>query len=96
MVALAGAPSQNNSSRYPTIRRLEASDAQTLNDEMIRNLNPDFNTVRLQTIMESIQCMAPKAPPPLVALAQQGAEVANHVIAERSVGNPRREPSVSN
>jgi hypothetical protein len=54
MVASAGGPSQNSSSRYPTIGRLEASDAQTLNDGMIRNLNPDFNAIRLQTILESI------------------------------------------
>jgi hypothetical protein len=54
MVALARAPLHNNSSRYPTIGRSEESDAQTPNDEMIRNLNPDFNAVRLQTIMESI------------------------------------------
>jgi hypothetical protein len=39
------------------------------NDEMIRNLNLDFNVVRLQTIMESIHHMAPEGSP-LVALAQ--------------------------
>jgi hypothetical protein len=39
--------------------------------------------------------MAPEVSP-LVALAQQGAEVANFIIAERSVGNPRGEPSVDN
>jgi hypothetical protein len=33
---------------------------------------------------------------PLVALAQQGAEAANYVIAERSDDNPRGEPSVGN
>jgi hypothetical protein len=33
---------------------------------------------------------------PLVALAQQRVEAANHVIAERSVGNSRREPSIGN
>jgi hypothetical protein len=35
---------------------------------MIQNLNPDFNVIRLQTIMESIQWMAPKGSP-FVALA---------------------------
>jgi hypothetical protein len=46
--------------------------------------------------MESIQCMAPKGSP-LLALAQQGAEVANHVIAaEQSAGNHRGEPSDGN
>jgi hypothetical protein len=46
--------------------------------------------------MESIQCMAPEGSP-LLALAQQGAEATNHVIAaERSMGNYRREPSVGN
>jgi hypothetical protein len=48
---------------------------------MIQNLNLYFNVVRLQTIMESSQRMAPKGYP-LVALAQQGAEAANYVIAE--------------
>jgi hypothetical protein len=69
MVAPNGDPSHNNSSRYPTNGRLEASDAQTPNDEMIRNLNSDFNTIWLHTIMESIQRMAPECSP-LVALAQ--------------------------
>jgi hypothetical protein len=62
---------------------------------MIQNLNPDFNVVWLQTIMELIQCMAPEGSP-LVALAQQGAEVANLTIAEKSANNPRREPSIDN
>jgi hypothetical protein len=48
---------------------------------MIQNLNPDFNVIWLQTIMESIQRMAPKGSP-LVALAQQGAKAANYVIAQ--------------
>jgi hypothetical protein len=91
MVAPARAPSHNSSSRYPTIGRLEASDARTPNDEMIQNMNPDFNTMRLQTILESIQRMAPEGPP-LTALAQQGAKVANYIIAERSAGNPQGEP----
>jgi hypothetical protein len=68
MVAPGGAPSQNSSSRYPTIRRLEASDARTPNDGMIWNLNLDFNTVWLQTIMELIQYMTPEDSP-LVSLA---------------------------
>jgi hypothetical protein len=63
------------------------SDARTSNDGMIQNLNPDFNAIRLQTIMEFIQRMAPKSSP-LVALAQQGAEVANVVLAQRSTDNP--------
>jgi hypothetical protein len=48
---------------------------------MIQNLNLDFNAMQLQTIMESIQRMALEGSP-LVALAQQGDEVANFVIAE--------------
>jgi hypothetical protein len=47
---------------------------------MIPNLNPDFYTIQLKTIMESIQRMTPEGSP-LVALAQQGAEVANFVVA---------------
>jgi hypothetical protein len=87
MVAPAGALSNNSSNRYPTIGRSEASDAQMPNDGMIRNLNLDLNAVRLQTIMESIQRMALEGSP-LVALAHQGAEAANYVIAQRSAGNP--------
>jgi hypothetical protein len=60
MVASTGGPSQNSSSRYPTI---EMSNA-----EMIQNLNLDFNVIRLQTIMESILWMAPEGSL-LVALA---------------------------
>jgi hypothetical protein len=61
---------------------------------MIHNLNLDFNAMWLQTIMESIQCMAAEGSP-LVTLAEQGAEAANFIIAERSTGNPRGEPSIS-
>jgi hypothetical protein len=45
--------------------------------------------------MEFIQRMALKVSP-LVALAQQGAEVVNFIVAQRSTGNPRGEPSVDN
>jgi hypothetical protein len=62
---------------------------------MIRNLNPEFNAVRLQTIMEMIQHLAPEDSP-LVALAQQGAEVANLIVEEKSIDNSCREPSVGN
>jgi hypothetical protein len=68
MVAPAKGPSQNSSSRYPSIGRSDGSDAQTLNDEMIQNLNSDFNTIWLQTIMESIQRIGPEGSP-LVDLA---------------------------
>jgi hypothetical protein len=95
MVAPAGAPSNNSSSRYPTIGRSEAFDARTPNDRMIQNLNLDFNVVRLQPIMKSIQRMAPEGSI-LVALAQQGAEAANYVIAQRLADNPRGELSVGN
>jgi hypothetical protein len=93
MVALNGDPLHNSSSRYPTIGRSEASDAWTPNDGMIRNLNLEFNTIRLETIMESIQRMAPEGSSD-VALAQQGDEVANIVVAQRTTGNPREEPSI--
>jgi hypothetical protein len=46
MVAPAGGPLQHNSSKYPTIGRLEASDARTPDDGMIQNLNLDFNAIR--------------------------------------------------
>jgi hypothetical protein len=54
ILAPARAHSQNSSSTYPIIGRTEASDAGTPSDGMTLNLNPDFNVVRLQTIMESI------------------------------------------
>jgi hypothetical protein len=48
-------------------------------------LNPDFNVVWVQAIMETIKRMAPDGSP-LVVLAQQGAEAANLVVVEKSVG----------
>jgi hypothetical protein len=62
---------------------------------MIQNLNLDFNVVRLQTIMDSIQWMAHEGSP-IVALAQQRVEAMNYVIAQRSADNPRGEPSIDN
>jgi hypothetical protein len=56
-------------------------DPWTPNDGMIRNLNSDFNVIWLQTIMDSIQRMAPEGSH-LVALAQQEAEAANFIIAQ--------------
>jgi hypothetical protein len=63
MVALNSDRSNNTSSRYPTIRRSEASDIRTPSGGLVQNLNPDFNAVRVQTIMESIQHMAPNGSP---------------------------------
>jgi hypothetical protein len=54
---------RHSSSGYPTIGRSEASDARTPNTGLIRNLNPDFNVVRVQAIMETIQRMAPDGIP---------------------------------
>jgi hypothetical protein len=62
---------------------------------MIQNLNLDFNTIRLQTIMESIQRMTLEGSP-LVALAQQGTKTVNFIVAQRSTGNPQEEPSEGN
>jgi hypothetical protein len=42
--------------------------------------------------METIQCMAPNGSP-LALLAQEGAEAANLIVAEKSASGPRREPS---
>jgi hypothetical protein len=83
---------RHSSSGYPTIGRSEASDARTPSTRLIRNLNPDFNIVRVQAIMETIQRMAPDGSP-LALLAQQGAEAANLVVAEKSTDLPRKEPS---
>jgi hypothetical protein len=82
----------HSSSGYPTIGRSEASDARTPSTGLIRNLNLDFNVVRVQAIMETIQRMAPDDSP-LALLPQQGAEAANLVIEGKSTGVPRREPS---
>jgi hypothetical protein len=58
MVAPNGDRSHNSSSRYPTIERSEAFDVQTPSGGLVRNLNPDFNAVWVQAIMETIQRMA--------------------------------------
>jgi hypothetical protein len=47
MVAPNGDRSRNSSSGYPTIRRSEASDARTPSVDLVRNLNLDFNVVRV-------------------------------------------------
>jgi hypothetical protein len=60
---------------------------------LIQNLNPDFNAIWVQAIMEIIQRMALDGSP-LALLAQQGAEAANLVVAEKSASIPQGEPSV--
>jgi hypothetical protein len=62
---------RHSSSGYPTIERSETSDTRTPSTGLVRNLNPDFNDVRVQAIMEIIQRMAPDDSP-LALLAQQG------------------------
>jgi hypothetical protein len=94
-VALNGDRSHNSSNRYPTIRRSEASDARSLSDGLVRDLNSDFNAIQVQAIMETIQHMAPDDSP-LAVLAQQGAKAANLVITEKPTSVPLREPSASN
>jgi hypothetical protein len=54
---------RHSSSWYLTIGRSEASDARTPSTGLIRNLNPDFNAVCVQAIMETIQRMAPDGSP---------------------------------
>jgi hypothetical protein len=93
MVAPNDDQSHNNSSRYPTIRRSEASDARIPSGSLVQNLNPDFNAVQVQAIMETIQRMT-LDDSPLAVLAQKGAEATNLVVVEKSVVIPRRKPSV--
>jgi protein required for attachment to host cells len=62
---------------------------------LVRNLNLDFNVVRVQAIMKTIQCMTPDGSP-LAVLTQQGAEAANLIVAKKSTDIPRREPSIDN
>jgi hypothetical protein len=69
MVALNGDQSNNTFSRYLTIGRSEASDARTPSDGLVQNLNPDFNAIRVQTIIKTIQHKEPDDSP-LVVLAQ--------------------------
>jgi hypothetical protein len=45
--------------------------------------------------MESIQYMAQEGSA-LIALVQQGTELVNLMVVERSAGNPQREPLVGN
>jgi hypothetical protein len=68
MVAPNGDRSNNTSSRYPTIGRSETSDARTPSGGLVWTLNPDFNVVQVQAIMEIIQRMVPDGSP-LVVLA---------------------------
>jgi hypothetical protein len=93
MVAPNGDRSSNTSSGYPIIGRSEAFDVRTPSGGLARNLNPNFNAIRVQAFMETIQRMAPDGSP-LAVLAQQGAEAENLIIAEKSTGVPRREPSI--
>jgi hypothetical protein len=53
----------HSSSGYLTIGRSEASDVQTPSTGLVQNLNPDFNAVLVQAIMETIQRMAPDGSP---------------------------------
>jgi hypothetical protein len=76
MVAPNRDRSRNSSSGYPTIGRSETPGAQTPSAGLVQNLNLDFNVVRVQVIMETIQRMTPDGSP-LALLAQQGAEVVN-------------------
>jgi hypothetical protein len=62
---------------------------------MIHNLNLDFSAIQLQTLMQSIQRMTAEGSP-LIAVAQQGVEVVNVIVAQRLISNPRGEPSVDN
>jgi hypothetical protein len=57
---------------------------------LVQNLNPDFNVVRVQAVMETIQRMAPDGSP-LALMAQQEDETANLVVAEKSAGIPQKE-----
>jgi hypothetical protein len=83
MVAPNRDRSHNSSSGYPTIGRSETSDAKTPSAGLVQNLNPDFNAVWVQVIMETIQRMTPDGSP-LTLLAQQGAEAMNLVVIEKS------------
>jgi hypothetical protein len=61
MVGPDRAASHNNSNKYTTIKGSKVFDAWTPSNRVVRNLNPDFNIVRLQTIKESIQRLVPRS-----------------------------------
>jgi hypothetical protein len=87
MVAPDGDRARNSSSGYPTIGRSEMTDAQTPGSGLVQNLNLDFNVVRVQMIIETIQRMAPDGSP-IALLAQQGAGAVSLIVAEQSSGVP--------
>jgi hypothetical protein len=93
MVAPDRDRAHNSSSGYLAIGRLETTNAQTPSAELVQNLNSEFNVIRVQAILDIIQRMAPDGSPPAF-LAQQGAEAANLVVAEKSAGVPQGEPFV--
>jgi hypothetical protein len=72
MVAPNGDQSLNSSSGYPTIGRSEASDARTPSVGLVQNMNTDFNHVRVQVIMETIQRMASDGSPPCCSGSTRG------------------------
>jgi hypothetical protein len=82
--------------QVPDHRGSEASNARTASSNVVQNLNPEFNAVRLQTNMESIHRMVPQDSP-LIALAQHGVEAASNIVtAAPSTENHRGEPSSGN
>jgi hypothetical protein len=96
MVGHGKADSRNSSSKYPTIRGSVASDARTPSNWVVQNLNLNFNAIRLQATMVSIQRLVPQYSP-LAALAQQGAEAVVQIITvKQSMGNKQGQPSVRN
>jgi hypothetical protein len=92
MVAPDGNRAHNSSSRYPTIGKSEATNAQTPSVGVVWNLNPNFNAIREHAIMETIQRMAPDGSP-LALLAQQEVEAINLIVVEKSAGVSQGEPS---
>jgi hypothetical protein len=96
MVGHSRVDSRNNSSKYPMIRGSMMSDAQTPSNRVVQNINPDFNAVQPQTILESIQCMTHQDSP-VATLVQQGAEaVVQITVAELSITNQQGKPSIGN
>jgi hypothetical protein len=62
MVASNCDRSHNNSSRYPTIRRSEASDARIPSGSLVRNLNPDLTLSRSRRLWRPSSAWRPMAP----------------------------------
>jgi hypothetical protein len=92
----SSAGTSSSTSSGASTDRDSIEDYPEISNRVVRNLNLSFNTVQLQTIMESIQHLVPQDSP-LVAWAQLGNEAVGQIIAaESSADNHWGKPSIGN